>query len=249
MTFRSLALLACAVSLAACEKNGVQDITGTPPGASVMFFNFGVGAPAVNFYANDTKMTAISSSSGVESTKGTNYGGVGAGGNYTGIAPGQYTLSGRIAADTAAHPAISSLSADLADGKYYSFYQSGVYDAGANTVDAFIVEDPLPPQDFTVAYVRFVNTISNSDPMTLYATNETTSEETAVGAEISYKGAGDFTALPAGVYDLATRTSGSATNVITRTAVSLSGGKVYTISAVGDMTVVDSPYLDNTSNR
>jgi hypothetical protein len=31
--------------------------------------------------------------------------------------------------------------------------------------------------------------------------------------------------------------------------VSFSAGKVYTISAAGDMTVVDSPYLDNTDNR
>ncbi|MGH7627649.1 MAG: DUF4397 domain-containing protein, partial [Gemmatimonadaceae bacterium] len=164
MTFRSLALLACAVALAACEKNGVQDITGITPGASVMFFNFGVGAPGVNFYANDTKMTAIASSSGEESTKGTNYGKVGAGGNYTGIVPGQYTLSGKIAAETDKNLAISSLSASLEDGKSYSFFQSGAYDPVAKTVDAFIVDDPLPATDFSVAYVRFVNASSNADP-------------------------------------------------------------------------------------
>jgi len=51
-TFRSIAVLLCAASLAACEKNAVQDITGTLPSAKVRFFNFGVGAPGVNFYAN-----------------------------------------------------------------------------------------------------------------------------------------------------------------------------------------------------
>lgn len=33
MNFKSIALLACAFALAACEKNGVQDITGAAPGA------------------------------------------------------------------------------------------------------------------------------------------------------------------------------------------------------------------------
>ena len=44
--------------------------------------------PGVNFYANDTKMTAISSTSGSESTTGTAYGAVGNSGIYSGIAPG-----------------------------------------------------------------------------------------------------------------------------------------------------------------
>jgi hypothetical protein len=44
------------------------------------------------------------------------------------------------------------------------------------------------------------------------------------------------------------------TNAIARTAVSFSAGKVYTISARGDMTVVSTtatnrPFLDNTANR
>ena len=99
-SYRSLAALLCAGALAACGKEALQNITGTPPGASVKFFNFGVNAPGVNFYANDTKMTAISSTTGSESTTGTAYGGVGNGGLYAGIEPGQYTLSGRIAAAT-----------------------------------------------------------------------------------------------------------------------------------------------------
>ena len=58
---RSIAALVSAAALASCdyEKNAVQDITGVPPAAAVRFFNFSVGAPSVNFYANDTKMTAI----------------------------------------------------------------------------------------------------------------------------------------------------------------------------------------------
>ena len=90
--------------------------------------------------------------------------------------------------------------------------------------------------------------------MTLYAKNTATAVEVPVGAAVAYKGAGAFTSLPNGVYDLSTRLAGSATNAIVRTAVSFSSGKVYTIGARGDMTVTSTtatnrPFLDNTANR
>jgi hypothetical protein len=132
---------------------------------------------------------------------------------------------------------------------------SGFYDAVAKTVDGFVVEDPfVAPTDFSVATVRFVNAISNANPMTLYAKHTTTLNEVAVGAAVAYKGAGAFTALPSGVYDLSTRYTDSTTNAISRTAVSFSGGRVYTIGARGDITVTSTtatnrPFLDNTANR
>lgn len=52
--------------------------------------------------------------------------------------------------------------------KHYSFYQSGFYNTTAKTVDAFIVEHAIPPDiDYSVALVKFVNTIVNANPMTL----------------------------------------------------------------------------------
>lgn len=252
--YRSLAALLCAAVLSSCEKNAVQDITGTLPGARIKFFNFGVNAPGVNFYANDTKMTAISSSTGTESTTGTVYGGAGGAGVYSGIAPGQYAVTGKIAATTDNNLAISTVTATIADGKYYSYFLSGFYDPTAKTVDAFIVEDPLSPQiDYAVAYVRFVNAMSNANPMALYATSPITGE-IAVGAAVPYKGAGAFTSLPNGVYDLSTRYAGSGTNVISKTQVSFSAGRVYTIGARGDITVTSTtatnrPFLDNSLNR
>lgn len=253
--FRSLALAVCALALAACEKTAVQDITGPLPASRVKFFNFGVGAPSVNFYANDAKVTAISSATGVESTLGVAYGSVGSGGFYNGIAAGQTTLSGRISATTDKDLVISSASTTIASGMAYSYYQSGFYDAVTKKVDAFVVEDPIPATvDFAVAHVRFVNAISNSSPMTLYAKNTTTAVEVPVGGTVAYKSAGAFTSLPAGVYDLAARTAGSTTNAISRTGVSFSGGRVYTIGARGDITVTSTtattrPFLDNTANR
>ena len=164
-------------------------------------------------------------------------------------------MTGKIAAATDKDLAISTATATIADGKYYSFYMSGFYNATTKTVDGFVVEDPFAaPTDFAVATVRFVHAISNANPMTLYAKNTTTGAEVAVGAEVAYKGAGAFTPVPAGVYDLSTRYTGSATNAIARTGVSFLGGRVYTVGARGDITVVSTtatnrPFLDNTANR
>jgi hypothetical protein len=257
-----IAALLCAGVLSACSKDPVRDISGPPPAASrIRFFNFGVNAPSVNFYANTTKMTAIQNSvDGVEATTGVAYGGVVAGGAYEAIAPGQYTLTGKIAATTDKDLSISPLAATIEDGKYYSYYMSGIYNTTTKTVEAFVVEDPVvAPTDFSVATIRFVHAISNANPMTLFAKSTVApNTEYTIGAEVAYKGAGAFTAIPAGVYDLSTRYTGSATNVMTRTGVSFVFGRVYTVTARGDITVAATPTacgatnktcLDNTANR
>lgn len=252
---RPAALLLLVAALSACDENAVQDITGPMPTARVKFYNFSIGAPGVNFYANDTKLTAISSTTTSESTTGTNYGSVAAGAFYTAIDPGQYTLSGRIAAATDKGLSISSAAATIEEGKHYTYYQSGFYDTAAKQATAFIVEDDFPAQiDYGVALVRFVNASPNSQPMTLYATNIVPAAEIAIGGSVAYQSAGAFTPLPPGVYNLSARTAGSATSAIARTDVSFSGGRVYTISARGDMTVTSTtaanrPFLDNTANR
>ena len=251
--YRSLAALLCVALLASCEKNAVGDITGPLPASRIKFFNFGVGAPGVNFYANDTKMTAIQSTTGSESATGTVYGGVGAGGLYSGIEAGQYTVTGRIAATVDKDVAISTVPVTIEDGKYYSFYQSGIYNATTKTVDGFIVEDAFPLElDYTIAHVRFVNAISNSVPMTLFAKDTASVLEVAIGGPVAYRSGGVFTPVPTGVYTLNTRAAGSATNIISRTGVSFVAGRVYTIGARGDITstvTATRPFLDNTLNR
>jgi len=256
--YTSLAALVLAGLLSACGTKEVQDITAPPAASRIRFFNFGVNAPSVNFYANDTKMTAIQSTTGTEATTGIAYGGVGAGGAYSSIDPGQYAVTGRIAAATDKDLPIATVNTTIADGKYYSFYMSGFYNTTTKTVESFVVEDDFAvPTDFTQATVRFVNAISNANPMTLFAKNTTTGTEVPVGAEVAYKGAGAFVNIPAGGYDLNTRYTGSATNVVSRPSVSFAGGRVYTITARGDITVASSTTcgttnktcLDNTLNR
>ena len=256
--YGSVAALLCAVALTSCGKNSIQDINEPiVPSARIKFFNFAVGTtvPSVNFYADATKMTAVSSTTGVESTLGTGSGGVGNGGLYSAINPGTYSFAGKISATTDKDLAIATLPATvIADGKFYSLYLSGTYNTTNKSSEIFIVEDPVPPAiDFTQAYVRFVNAISNSTPQTLYAL-PATGTEIAVGGAIAYKSGGAFIGLPAGVYDLNTRTTGSSANAISRTQVSFSAGRVYTIASRGDMTIVSTtdarrPQLDNTTNR
>ena len=252
---RALAALLCTALLSSCDKTAVQELTGPVAGARIRFFNFGVNAPSVNFYANDTKVTAILSGTGTEATTGVAYGGVGSGGFYSAVDPGQYTLAGKISATVDKDLAISTLTATLEDGKNYSFFMSGFYNTTSKTVDGFIVEDEFPAEfDYTQAHVRFVNAISNSQPMTLYGKNTATQLEAAIGSSVAYKSAGAFTAVAPGTYDLATRLAGVTTNAIARTGVSFSAGKVYTIGARGDMTVTSTtattrPFLDNTANR
>lgn len=270
-THRFMLPLLCAAALTtACGEDAVQEIAGPPPGGSaVRFFNFGPSAPGVNFFANDKKVTAISSTTcavltdanremctttGSEPTTGVSYGGVASGGYYSDLSPGQTSLSAKIAAATDKGLAVTTVSANLAVGKYYSFYVSGVYSTSTKSAEGFVVEDAIPARDHTVAYVRFVHAIANGNAMTLYAKNTTTGAESPVGGAVSYKGGGAFVALAPGTYDLGTRYAGSATNAIGRTGVAFDAGRVYTIGARGDMTVTSSsaanrPILDNTANR
>lgn len=244
-----------AALLGGCEQNAVQDITGPVAASRVRFFHFGVNAPQVNFYANDAKVTAISSVTGTESTTGIGYGAVGAGGRYSAIEPGQYDFTGRIAATTDKDLVIAKVTTAIDAGKAYSFYLSGFYNTTAKSVEGFVVEDAIPADiDWTQAYVRFVHAISNAAPLTLYAKSTTTQAEVAVGGSVAYKGAGAFTALPAGSYDLGARVAGAATTAVSRTGVAFSAGRVYTIGARGDITVTSTtatnrPFLDNTANR
>lgn len=268
--YRAAVALAALAALAGCEKTAVQDITMPEiPSAQVRFFNFGVGGPAVNFYANTTKMTAISSAlctptptsasaqeaclnAGQESTTGVAYGGVGSGGLYAGIAPGQYTLAGKIAATTDKDLAVATLQTTLEANKIYSYYIGGIYNSTTKSEDSFIVEDPIPAIDWAKSPVRFVNAISNSSPMTLIARDSSTKTETTIATGLAYKSGGAFVSLTPGIYEFYTTVAGSGTKVIQRTGVTLVAGRIYSLSSRGDVnaaTGTNARALDFTANR
>ncbi len=246
-TSRSLAALVCCVALAACSKDAIPSIAAPAPGTAVKFYNFSFGAPNVNFYANDTKLTGVSSTSGQEATTGTGFGAVAAGGFYTALAPGQYTLSGRITATTDNGLAVASVPTTLADGKYYSFYLAGLYNATTKQSDWFMIEDQLPAQqDYSVSTVRFVNGVYNATgPMILWMKNTVTKDSVSVGGPVAYKAATPFVPIPGATYDLTVRYPGSNTAVLTRTGIAFPVGRLFTVSArAGTGTT-----LDVTGNR
>jgi hypothetical protein len=266
-----IAVLACAALLSSCslfDENAVQDITG--PGLTesrIKFYNFGVNSPGVNFYADDVKMTAISTTrcvapvpadtaacraAGIESTTGIAYAGQSAGGLYSAITPGAHTITGRIAAATDNGLAISTVAGTIESGKYYSFYQSGIYNATTKTIDAFLIEDALPTgaPDFTKAQVRFVNAVSNgTGDLNLFATNTTTTTESPVGGPVAYKGVSGWVALDEGTYNIRAAYTGAGTNLVTRNTISLLGGRVYTITVRGSTATASTLGLDLTANQ
>jgi hypothetical protein len=260
-------LLVAAAALSACGEDAVQLIAGPPEGgAAVKFFNFAVGSPAVNFYINDVKTTAVGTTlcwqitdanreqcttTGLEPNAGVAYGGAGNGGNawYSDVKPGQHNLQAKIAVAADKDLTIANLPAAVAQGKFYSYYLSGIYNTATKAADSFIIEDVLPSVDVSTAYVRFVNASANPNPLTLFLTDRTTGEVITLAADVAYKNGSAFIKVPNGAYDLAARNPGASTNVIARTAVSFFNGRVYTITARGNPAVTSTLFLDNSANR
>ena len=255
-----LAALLGAALLAGCgeKKNPLEPVLGAPPQAArIKFFNFAMNSPSVNFYADTVKLTAVTSSTTTESTLGTAYGSAAAGGLYNSVAPGQHTFTGRITAATDKGLAVSTITRSLDPNKFYSYYESGFYDATNKVADAFIIEDPWTPpapQD-TMVRVRFVNASPNAGTVQLTVRRQTPdSTDTPIGAAQPYKGASAFVTIAPGVYNLmGTATSGTTT--VTRTAVGASfvRSHIYTVTLRGDWTITSTsaatrPIYDVTAN-
>lgn len=269
----SLIALLGAATLVGCGEKAERDIAApvTEP-SSIRFFNFSVNSPTVQFFANDAQVTATNTANcnaaknppvtatdstclkiGIETSSGVAYTGAAAGGLYTGIDAGQYTLSGRQMSASGPTATISSVTASIASGKAYSYYQSGLYNTTTKTTDAFIIEDDLPATvDWSKSLVRFVNTVGNSVPMTMVLV-DTLGHATTIGGPTAYKSANPFSAVAPAPYDLHARDANGVDKIV-RTFVTFFPGHVYTISARGDMTVTSTtatnrPFLDVTESR
>ena len=181
------ALLGAAV-LAACSKDGVQDITAPTAGAFIKFYNFGVNAPSVNFFANDTKVTAISSTSctpptippnplctstGIESTTGTAYGAAANGGLYSSIAPGAVLVQREESPPprTTDSPSPSSRRRSPTGSTTRSTRAASTMRPRRRWTRSSSKMRSRRRSTSRKSSVRFVNASSNSSPMTLYAKN------------------------------------------------------------------------------
>lgn len=254
--------LLLSVFIFSCKKDGIHEITTTKAddAAQIKLYNFSINSPSLNFYANDAKLSAISSVTGIEATTGIAYGSIFPSSNYSFLTGGAYTFKGITPALATADPnlTVATFQTTLVNGKFYSLYTCGFYNTTAKTSDVFIIEDKIPEANATSANVRFVNTVPNATAaFDLVVKNTTTLTETVVARNIAYKGVSDFALVPNGVYEVYARYANGTTNVITRngtSVVSFIYGRTYTVSSRGDMTVTSTtaanrPFLDNTSNR
>jgi hypothetical protein len=253
-----------------CKKNDVVNFDQplTESTTQIKYYNFGVNAPNVNYFANDIKVTGTVSATGAETaTGGITSGGVYPTSNYSVLSSNTYAIKAQIPTVAATNPGvvINTLNAKVESNKFYSYYTCGIYNTTDKTADAFITEDQLPAIDYNTAYVRFVNTVSNATAgFNLYARNTLipNSADILVATNVAYKGASSFVAIPTGTYELYARYAATPTvNTIPRNAtlgggtVAFANGKVYTISSRGDMavpttgTATNRPLLDNTANR
>ena len=121
-------------------------------------------------------MTAVTSATGTESVLGVAYGGVGAGGFYSALDPGSTRCAGKIAAATDKDLAVATVTATLADGQGVLVLHERALRRRRQrrSKRSWWRTTFRPTIDFGQAYVRFVNAISNAQPMTLYAKNTTT---------------------------------------------------------------------------
>lgn len=257
-----ITILCVSALLGACKKDGVRELptTSVDGKASLKFFNFGVNSPSINFFVNDSKITAIASATGAESITGLAYGGVFPATNYCLLSPATYTFKG-ITPDLAATDpkvVVATIPGTLEGNKSYSLYTCGIYNTTTKTTDAFVVEDKIPAVNPAGASIRFINTISNAPSgFDLVIKNTITLIEYPVAKNVIYKTGSDFVLVPSGVYEVYARYPNSSVNVIVRngtSTVSLVTGQAYSISSRGDMTVTGAaaanrPFLDNTSNR
>lgn len=260
-----IAALLLLTSVSSCKKNGIHEVetVKTDNGAQVKFYNFGINDPSINFYANADKVSATVSATGAEAATGVSYGSVFPATNYALLSGGSYTFKGIVPANAAinANTEVAKIDGSIENGKFYSVYTCGFYDAAGMTTDGFIIEDKIPTEAATpptAANVRFVNTVPNGVAgFDLIAKNTTTLEEVVVATNVGYKSASEFAQIPTGVYELYARYTGTPANAISRngtSVVSFIKGRSYTVSSRGDMTVVSGtatnrPFLDNTSNR
>jgi hypothetical protein len=250
---------AAIITFSSCEKSAVQVIDAPPNGPLVRFYNFAINGPSVNFFANDIKVSATNSATGIEALTGVNFGGIFPGNNnYVSIASvGNVTLKSITPSTATVNPntTVANLSATLETGKYYSFYTSGVFDATAKTSSGFVIEDVVPAVDTSAAYVRLVNTVPNANisGFDLKALNTTTNENITIAGVTAYQSGSVFVKVPNGVYNLTSISTNTPTSyTITRTAVSFAKGLVYTITTRGDATLTtgaNARALDLTRNR
>jgi len=243
------------LAFTACDKNAFQVIDAPPTGPNFRVYNFAVGGPQVNIYVNDVKVSAIGSTTGKESASGIAAYGIFPGTNsYVNIQNnGNVVIKAKTPVNATTNPGIetTTTTSNFENGKFYSFFTSGIYNATARTTSSFVVEDKIPAIDINFAYIRLVNTVPNAaNGFDLKATNKATNEVITISGPIPFQSASEFIKVPDGIYNIsATSINTPANYVINRADLTVTKGFVYTLAPRGTVVTASTLAIDMTRNR
>lgn len=260
--FKNIGVMLAAVSLffVGCDKENVVDraAEGEIVGAKIRLYNFAIGGPTVNFYSNEVKISAVGSSNALEALGGVVYGGEYPSNQYALAPAGNRNILAITPMNLAVNGAVTTatIPADLADGKFYSIYTSGIYNTVDKKSEGFYVEDVFPQTiDTAGAYVRIVNPCPNSSIRLLLQKTQTVAgvktiiEEVEVGSDVEYQKASPFLLIKPGAWELVLTDKNSG-KTATRAATGFLKQRVYTLSLRGNI-VTGSPaaFIDFTTNK
>jgi len=241
---KAFTLLLASVFMGACEKNAVDEHTApVTSGALIKFFTHAEGAPRVNFFLNDVRITG-SNPTATNIPLGLAYGTSYPSNGYVNVPAGDLTVA---ALDTVTSETkgkadlIASTATKLDEKDNYSAYLVGT----TGNYETFVVKDILPEDNFTRIYFRFGNTMAgipfNVDVVAFRLAVAATATTPAVpelrvplGTNIGFKQFSDYTELPAGGYRFIFYRTGTTTVYAnypsaTGTLVLNSLGRVYSI--------------------
>lgn len=266
--FNIIYLAIIAVVISSCgEKDIIINEYTREPGneAQVRFYNFGINAPSVNFYADNVKITASQSLTGEMAPTGVSFGATYPSIGYVEVPGGDNINIFSKTPTTLAIPAnnvnnyqqdkeVSNITVPkLESKKQYSLFIAGYFDKDTHKAESFIISDELPPSDTSKVFVRFVNSgVAEAGTLSIKVSKmdgtEVISEE-MVAAELAFKSATEFKDFPYGTYKF-TIIPSNANNRIWERTITLNRDRVHTIAVRGDLrNTSPAPLLDNTQNR
>lgn len=243
------------LTFSSCDKSAFQVIDAPPTGPNFRVYNFAVSGPQINVYVNDVKVSAIGSTTGKESASGIAAYGIFPGTNsYVNIKNnGNITIKAMTPVNATTNPGVVTTTAtsNFENGKFYSFFTTGVYNTTDKTTSSFVVEDVLPAIDINFAYLRVVNTVANAaNGFDLKLTNKATGEVIVISTAIPFQSASQFVKIPDGIYNIAATSVNTPTNyVINRLDLTVAKGLVYTLAPRGSATTTSTLAIDMTRNR
>jgi hypothetical protein len=207
----NLSLLAtgCAVlAISACSKSSSDSSSN----ARVIFANGSVGATSTALAVNNTTLSNASSIAYLGFT------------GYEAAPAGTATIT----ASLTGVGALGAISTSLTANATYS-----VFDCGTVLADTLVlIADNLPSASNSYAYVRLVNTSSDTTATAITASVG----NTTIGSNIAYAAASGFTQVTPGSYTLTAFNVNKPANIATLSSTQLNGGKIYTLMYSGNST-------------